>query len=97
MYCTNKHNKCKPFVLTLGYVRDTNGYAGNDVTDELFGSVLPEPVEDGQVDKEKVTPLLPVHGGQESAADRLRNKLQAKVPHLRLTRLNNSHYYYHES
>ena len=63
---------------------DSYGDASDDVTDELLRSVLPEPVEDREVNEEKVPPLFPVHGRKKRATYRMRNQIQTEV--LGLTR-----------
>ena len=70
-------------MLTLRDVSDTDGDASNDVTNELLGSVLPEPLDDGEMDKEEATPLLPVHRWKELTTDRLGNELQKEVLYLK--------------
>ena len=39
-------------------MRDPYGDPGDDVAQQLLGPVRPEPVQDGKVDEQEVTPLF---------------------------------------
>ena len=61
---------------------DPNGDPCYDVANELFRSILPQPLNDRKMDEEKVSPLFPVHWREKLATDGLGDKLQTKVLYL---------------
>ena len=63
---------------------DSYGHPCNEVPYELPGSVGPQPMNNGNVDKDEVLPLFDSEGRQESIAQRLRKQLQAEALYLQL-------------
>ena len=62
---------------------DPNSDSSYDVANELLWPVLPEPLDDRQVDKDEASPLLPVHWRENVATNWLWDQVHKEVLHLK--------------